>query len=282
MRKRILVGISVLGLGLGTLTAPAARAEGSATLSLYAVGAKADGTSPVWLGGRCSGKASGAVLRFFSDKVPQPEGGEERTVDAKAPEDGSGEAPNAEKEVSVTLESDGTFEHIYDATSQQYVVATCKYSDGETVSNGVVVDADQPTAPTVTATSDQQGFQPGGTIKVSLKGFAPNQEFEVYMHSKPVRIGTGTTNSDGSADVDAKIPDDATPGKHHLTVRAKNAQRAIFSFILKNKSGAKNDTSATEGSAQSGSGQRGKAWKTGGQMPAKRVALKPGLPRTGH
>ena len=278
MRKRILVGISVLGLGLGTLTAPAARAEGSATLSLYAVGAKADGTSPVWLGGRCSGNASGAVLRFFSDKVPQPEAVEERTAETKAPEDESGEAPDVEKEVAVTLENDGTFEHIYEATGQQYVVATCKYSDGEAVSSGVAVDADQPTEPTVTATSDQQGFQPGGTIKVSLKGFAPNQEFEVYMHSKPVRLGTGTTNSD----VDAKIPDDATPGKHHLTVRAKNAQRAIFSFILKNKSGAKNDTSATEGSAQSGSGQRGKAWKTGGQMPAKRVALKPGLPRTGH
>ena len=282
MRKRILVGISVLGLGLGTLTAPAARAEGSATLSLYAVGAKADGTSPVWLGGRCSGNASGAVLRFFSDKVPQPEAVEERTAETKAPEDESGEAPDVEKVVAVTLENDGTFEHIYEATGQQYVVATCKYSDGEAVSSGVAVDADQPTEPTVTATSDQQGFQPGGTIKVSLKGFAPNQEFEVYMHSKPVRLGTGTTNSDGSADVDAKIPDDATPGKHHLTVRAKNAQRAIFSFILKNKSGAKNDTSATEGSAQSGSGQRGKAWKTGGQMPAKRVALKPGLPRTGH
>ena len=106
----------------------------------------------------------------------------------------------------MTLENDGTFEHIYEATGQQYVVATCKYSDGEAVSSGVAVDADQPTEPTVTATSDQQGFQPGGTIKVSLKGFAPNQEFEVYMHSKPVRIGTGTTNSDGSADVDAKIP----------------------------------------------------------------------------
>ena len=236
----------------------------------------------MWLGGRCSGNASGAVLRFFSDKVPQPEAVEERTAETKAPEDESGEAPDVEKEVAVTLENDGTFEHIYEATGQQYVVATCKYSDGEAVSSGVAVDADQPTEPTVTATSDQQGFQPGGTIKVSLKGFAPNQEFEVYMHSKPVRLGTGTTNSDGSADVDAKIPDDATPGKHHLTVRAKNAQRAIFSFILKNKSGAKNDTSATEGSAQSGSGQRGKAWKTGGQMPAKRVALKPGLPRTGH
>ncbi|VEJ59044.1 hypothetical protein [Arachnia propionica] len=282
MRKRILVGISVLGLGLGTLTAPAARAEGSATLNLHAVGAKADGTSPVWLGGRCSGNASGAVLRFFADKMPEPEGGEERTAETKVPEDESGETPNLEKEVAVTLKSDGTFEYIYDATSLQYVVATCKYSDGEAVSKGVVVDPDQPTEPTITATSDQQGFQPGGTIKVSLKGFAPNQEFEVYMHSKPVRIGTGTTNSDGSADVDAKIPDDATPGKHHLTVRAKNAQQAIFSFILKNKSGAKNDASATEGSAQSGSGQRGKAWKTGGQMPAKRVALKPGLPRTGH
>ena len=47
MRKRILVGISVLGLGLGTLTAPAARAEGAAILNLHAVGARTDGTSPV-------------------------------------------------------------------------------------------------------------------------------------------------------------------------------------------------------------------------------------------
>ena len=282
MRKRILVGISVLGLGLGTLTAPAARAEGAATLDLYAVGAKADGTSPVWLGGRCSGNASGAVLRFFSEKVPQPEAVGKRTAETKAPEDGPGEAPDVEKEVAVTLENNGTFEHIYDAAGQQYVVAICNYSDGEAVSNGVAVDADQPTEPTVTATSDQQGFQPGGTIKVSLKGFAPNQDFEVYMHSRPVRIGTGTTNPDGSADVDTKIPDDATPGRHHLTIRAKNAQRAIFAFIVKNKSGAKNGTPAVEGPAQSGSGQQGKARKTGGQMPAKRVALKPGLPRTGR
>ncbi len=281
MRKRILVGISVLGLGLGTLTAPAARAEGAAILNLHAVGARTDGTSPVWLGGRCGGNASKAVLHFFSEKAPLPEAVGERTAETGGPE-GTSETPEADREVDVTLESDGTFEHIYDATGQQYVVAACIHSEGEVVTNGVEVDADKPTEPTITATSDQQDFQPGGTIKVSLKGFAPNQGFEVYMHSRPVRIGTGTTNQDGSADLNAKIPDDATPGKHHLTVRAKNAQQAIFSFILKNKSGAKNDASATEGSAQSGSEQRGKAWKTGGQMPAKRVALKPGLPRTGH
>ena len=40
----------------------------------------------------------------------------------------------------MTLESDGTFEHIYDATGQQYVVATCIHSEGEVVTNGVEVD----------------------------------------------------------------------------------------------------------------------------------------------
>lgn len=281
MRKRILVGISVLGLGL-TLMAPAARAEDSAVLSLYAVGATVDGASPVWLGGRCSGNASKAVLRFFSEKIPQPEAVEERSAEAKIPEDGAGEAPEAEREVDVTLEGDGAFEHIHDATGRQYVVATCVYADGEVVSNGVEVDADEPTEPTITATSDQQGFQPGGTIKVSLKGFAPNQDFEVYMHSKPVRIGTGTTNPDGSADVDAQIPTDATPGRHHLTVRAKNAQRAIFAFIVKNKATSKNENPAINGPARSGNGQRGNVRKPNGQVPAKIVAFKPGLPRTGR
>ena len=171
MRKRILVGISVLGLGLGTLTAPAARAEGSATLSLYAVGAKADGTSPVWLGGRCSGNASGAVLRFFSDKVPQPEAVEERTAETQAPEDESGEAPDVEKEVAVTLENDGTFEHIYEATGQQYVVATCKYSDGEAVSSGVAVDRHRHERPAgFPARRDDQGIPQGIRPEPGIRG----------------------------------------------------------------------------------------------------------------
>jgi len=36
--------------------------------------------------------------------VPQPEAVEERTAETKAPEDESGEAPDVEKEVAVTLE----------------------------------------------------------------------------------------------------------------------------------------------------------------------------------
>lgn len=84
----------------------------------------------MWLGGRCSGNASGAVLRFFSDKVPQPEAVERERNETKAPEDESGEAPDVEKEVAVTLENDGTFRNTSTKQRASSTVATPGTPDG--------------------------------------------------------------------------------------------------------------------------------------------------------
>ena len=242
MRKRVLAGLVVLAVGVGYLSAPLASAEFSITAQTYAVGAVgSDGKAPVWVGGVCGPGASRAVLNFggFFEFEPQDAPHDEVAESpTSAPSPLPSEPPLVEPDEKIELSlTNNEFEYIYQASGTQEVSATCIYPDGNAASTSFTVDATRPSGPTVAALGDrgEPVFYPGGTIDVLLSGFEPNQAFEVHLRSTPRLIGTGTTGADGTVRIQARIPDDTPPGQHHLTVRAKNGQRALFRFLIGNK-----------------------------------------------
>ncbi|MDO5094276.1 MAG: hypothetical protein Q4D79_12840 [Propionibacteriaceae bacterium] len=240
MRKRVLAGLAAAAVGIGCLTAAPARAELSITAQTYAVGtAGSDGKAPVWVGGVCGPGASRAVLNFggFFEVEPQ-DVPQDEAAEIPTPSPTPSELPVIEPEEKIELSlTNDEFEYIYQASGTQELSATCIYPDGNAASTWFTVDATRPSSPTLAALNDggEPVFYPGGTIDISLDGFAPNQAFEVHLRSTPRLIGTGTTGADGTARVQARIPDDTTPGEHHLTVRAKNGQRALFRFLIGTK-----------------------------------------------
>ena len=303
MRKHALTGVAALAIGLGFFTAPAAQADGSASLEVYAVGTAQNGAAPVWLGGQCSSGASRATLHFLAGEFPGLEFAHPVEVASPSPGTQSPEVPSEagnddpDNTVDVTLNSDGSFEYIYDTSGVQQVIANCIYPDGNVASTSTEVNADLPTKPALSASSnEQQEFYPGGTIELSLRGFAAGQSAEAYMHSKPMFFWDGNTGS-GNIDVRTKIPENATPGKHHLTIRARNGQRAIFAFLLRNKPAGDSGGSTAgpvqprgDKPAQQREGrektvahkQQGKQQSTGGRQVSQRLpAVMPKLPKTG-
>ena len=269
MRKHALTGVAALAIGLGFFTAPAAQADGSASLEVYAVGTAQNGAAPVWLGGQCSSGASRATLHFLAGEFPGLEFAHPVEVASPSPGTQSPEVPSEagnddpDNKVDVTLNSDGSFEYIYDTSGVQQVIANCIYPDGNVASTSTEVNADLPTKPALSASSnEQQEFYPGGTIELSLRGFAAGQSAEAYMHSK-----------------------------------ARNGQRAIFAFLLRNKPAGDSGGSTAgpvqprgDKPAQQREGrektvahkQQGKQQSTGGRQVSQRLpAVMPKLPKTG-
>ncbi|MDD0859445.1 hypothetical protein NHF46_20415 [Arthrobacter alpinus] len=71
-----------------------------------------------------------------------------------------------------------------------------------------------PTTPALTL--DTATAEAGSTVKVSLTGFAPDQEVTVELHSTPVQLTKVTTGTDGTAEATVTIPSLTVKGEHSI------------------------------------------------------------------
>ena len=101
---------------------------------------------------------------------------------------------------------------------------------------------------------------PGGNITVGATGFTAGQELDVTLYSKPYPLGKTTVAADGSAQLNAVLSGDVTPGSSHYVVVKNDNEVGLANVTIVNKDDLKK------------SGQPG---DNGGKKN------KPGLPRTG-
>jgi hypothetical protein len=59
----------------------------------------------------------------------------------------------------------------------------------------------------------------GSKLTVTGRGYAPGEAVELWLHSTPVKLWTGTAGADGTFSQPVVIPDSTTPGMHHIEVR---------------------------------------------------------------
>jgi len=59
----------------------------------------------------------------------------------------------------------------------------------------------------------------GGKLTVTGRGYAPGEAIEVWLHSTPVKLWSGTAGTDGTFSQSVVIPDSTVPGEHHIEVR---------------------------------------------------------------
>lgn len=68
---------------------------------------------------------------------------------------------------------------------------------------------------------------PGGTLTVTGRGYAPGEAIELWLHSTPVKLSSGTANADGTFSRTVTIPDTTTPGTHRIEVRAAGGSTSL-------------------------------------------------------
>lgn len=59
----------------------------------------------------------------------------------------------------------------------------------------------------------------GSKLTVTGRGYAPGEAIELWLHSTPVKLWTGTAGADGTFSQSVVIPDSTAPGAHHIEVR---------------------------------------------------------------
>jgi hypothetical protein len=78
------------------------------------------------------------------------------------------------------------------------------------------------------------GLVPGGSIRISWRGFAPGRSVTLELHSNPISLGSVNASGDGSFTADVTIPADAPDGSHHVIASGTDAagQPATMSVPL--------------------------------------------------
>lgn len=146
---------------MGFFTAPAAQADGSASLEVYAVGTAQNGAACVAGSGSAAlvlpgrahsprwGISPGWSLRIrLKSRSPSP-----GTQSPEVPSEAGNDDPD--NKVDVTLNSDGSFEYIYDTSGVQQVDRHCIYPDGNVASTSTEVNATCPLKPALSASEQR-------------------------------------------------------------------------------------------------------------------------------
>jgi len=91
------------------------------------------------------------------------------------------------------------------------------------------ISADSCSTPTPTPTPSQTAtptaslstttVAPDGRVTVTASGLAPSEPVELWLHSTPVKLWSGTANADGTLTQTVTIPTGIDTGKHQIEVR---------------------------------------------------------------
>lgn len=68
----------------------------------------------------------------------------------------------------------------------------------------------------------------GQTISVTGGGFPKNSKVTILMFSRPTKVGSTTTDSNGRFSVVVTIPSDARLGRHRLVAVSRDGRRVVF------------------------------------------------------
>ncbi|MBO1902430.1 hypothetical protein J4H92_10770 [Leucobacter weissii] len=93
------------------------------------------------------------------------------------------------------------------------------YLDAVAASEPLTIAAAE--SPILTVSSDD-GFRPGGTIRIEGAEFPADGEFDLELHSRPVLLATATASAVGDFSTEAQIPSTTTPGAHRIVAVDSN------------------------------------------------------------
>lgn len=90
-----------------------------------------------------------------------------------------------------------------------------------------------PTAAGPVATLSVNSVAPGGRVAVSGSGFAPNEPIELWLHSTPVRLWSGSADASGAFSQVVTIAADTALGAHRIEVRGATSATQWLDLTVK-------------------------------------------------
>lgn len=75
-------------------------------------------------------------------------------------------------------------------------------------------------------------LESGDIIKLSMGGFKPNSEIDVWFFSTPIKLGTAVVETDGTVSASYRVPNNIEDGAHRVAIVAKLADGKSATFTL--------------------------------------------------
>ncbi len=84
----------------------------------------------------------------------------------------------------------------------------------------------------VTVTTDKPSTVVGGQTLVEIWGLLFSTDYELELHSTPVKLGTFTSGADGTLAATVSIPAGTTPGTHHIVVLRNGVEVGSVEIVV--------------------------------------------------
>ena len=75
-------------------------------------------------------------------------------------------------------------------------------------------------------------LESGDIIKLSMGGFKPDSEIDVWFFSTPIKLGTAVVEADGTVSASYRVPNNIEDGAHRVAVVAQLADGKRATFTL--------------------------------------------------
>ncbi|MFT4212463.1 MAG: Ig-like domain-containing protein [Microbacterium sp.] len=149
---------------------------------------------------------------------------------------------------TATLDADGTATLTLPsdlAVGSHTVTATYATGSGFEGSTGEATLEVTAAVPTLTVSPGSVAA--GGTVTVSGSGLEPNESYEIWLHSDPVQLATGTADSDGTFSLTVTIPSSTTTGSHQIELRPATST-AVYADLTVTAAASSSSSLASTGS----------------------------------
>ncbi|MFT4259349.1 MAG: hypothetical protein QM568_06955 [Microbacterium sp.] len=126
-----------------------------------------------------------------------------------------------------------------------YVVVNLDTNETATIDGGTltVPSCEEPVEPTPTPTPSESGsalsgtvspgiVAPNGTLTVTAAGFEANESIEIWLHSTPVLLHSGTTSADGTVSQTVTIPTDTVIDAHQIEIRGATSGSVFLNLTV--------------------------------------------------